>query len=60
MCINKEYYFQKGRKKDFLLSLQYISSQYYFFLFYFASKANTVRKNFLLDEVVSLEPQLDF
>lgn len=31
-----------------------------FFLFFLASKASTVGKNFLLDKMVSLEPQLDF
>lgn len=32
----------------------------FFFSIYLASKANIVGKNFLLDEVVSLETQLDF
>lgn len=32
----------------------------FFFSIYLASKASSVGKNFLLDKMVSLEPQLDF
>lgn len=31
MHINEDYYFQKGEKSDFSLSLPYTSTQYFFF-----------------------------
>lgn len=59
MYINKEYYFRKWRR-DFPLSLIYISTQYFFSFLFILLLKQTLGKNFLLDEVVSLEPQLDF
>lgn len=62
MSINTEYYFQKGRRRGFPLSLAYTSSKYYFSFSVLLLKQTSwgQQGDFFLDEVVSQESQQDF